>query len=423
MKHRMSKNIAALVAGTLLVVPVCVMGAEAAIEAQQTPAADNGITYGFLYRADVFSNVSGGLKQGTTVLGNLDVMLDFDLDKLIGWEGTSVGLHGIASHGGKPNANYVGSSQGIDNIEVDTNTAKILQAWIQKQFLNEKLSALFGLYDLNSEFYVSHSTGIFLHPSPGIGSELAQTGLNGPSIFPTSSVGLRVNYHPTPEVYAQAVVLDGVPGDPDNPRGTHIQFNDGDGALRVAEVGYVPGKFKGGEQAGPSQTDKYAVGAWSYTTRFADLVAIDGVGDPLMRKGNSGFYVLAERTLYHGTRNPDSHVDGFIRYGRANADFNQFSSYFQTGLVFSSMVPGRGEDLFAVSYSTARTGDKHRLAASNAGAEATSHESVWEATYRAHMTPWLSVQPNIQYVINPGADAQIKNSTVLGVRFEMSMEK
>jgi porin len=39
------------------------------------------------------------------------------------------------------------------------------------------------------------------------------------------------------------------------------------------------------------------------------------------------------------------------------------------------------------------------------------------------VAPWLSVQPNIQYVINPGADAQIKNATVLGVRFEMSVEK
>lgn len=418
-----SKRIAVLFAGVLLLVSTCVMGAEAAIESQQTPAVDNGIAFGFLYRADVFSNVSGGLEQGTTALGNLDVKFDFNLGTLVGWDGVSVGLHGIASHGGKPNANLVGSSQGVDNIEVDTNAAKLFQAWIQKQFLNEKLSALFGLYDLNSEFYVSHSTGIFLHPSPGIGSELAQTGLNGPSVFPTSSVGLRVGYLPTPETYVQAVVLDGVPGDPDNPRGTHIQFNDGDGALRVVEVGYIPGKAQGGGAASPGQADKYAVGAWSYTTRFADLVDIDGVGDPLMRKGNRGFYVLAERTLHRGTRNPDSHADGFIRYGRANADFNQFSSYFQTGLVFSGMVAGRSEDQFAVSYSIARTGDKHRLAASIAGAEATSHESVWEATYRAHVAPWLSVQPNIQYVINPGADAQIKNAMVLGIRFEMSGEK
>jgi porin len=416
----MKKNtFAALSVGTLLMVPACVMGADA-VEAQQTHAADEGITFGLLYRADVISNVSGGLDQGTTALGHLDVKFDFDLDALMGWSGVSMGLHGIASHGGKPNANQVGSSQGVDNIEVDTNTAKLFQAWIQKQFLDEKVSVLLGLYDLNSEFYVSHSTGIFLHPSPGIGSELAQTGLNGPSVFPTSSVGLRVSFLPTPETYVQAVVLDGVPGDPDNPRGTHVQFNDGDGTLRVVEAGYIPGKSNDGD---PVLTDKYAVGVWSYTSRFEDLAEVDAGDDPLMCKGNEGFYVLAERTLYRGTRNRDSHADGFIRYGRANPDFNQLSSYFQTGLVFSGMVPGREDDQFALSFSTARTGDKYRQAVLDAGQEATRHESVWEATYRAPMTPWMVVQPNIQYVINPGTDAQIKNATVLGVRFELSMEK
>jgi porin len=422
-ERTMNKNILAIMTGMFCLASATSMAAEKTPEEQTAPTPDDGMSYSLLYRADIFSNVSGGLKQGTTALGNLDAKLDFDLDTLLGWDGVSVGLHGIASHGGKPNANHVGSSQGVDNIEVDTNTAKILQAWIQKQWLDDKMSVLFGLYDLNSEFYVSHSTGIFLHPSPGIGSELAQTGLNGPSIFPTSSMGLRLRFRPTSEMYLQAVVLDGVPGDPDNPRGTHIQFNDGDGTLRVAEVGYIPEKNKEEAAAGLPPTDKYAVGAWSYTTRFEDLVEVDGENDPLMCKGNSGFYVLAERMLYLGKRNPGSHTDGFIRYGRANADFNQFSSYFQAGLVFNGVVPGRDEDQFALSFSIARTGDKYRLAAINAGQEATRHESVWEATYRAQVTPWLVVQPNIQYVSNPGTDVQIKNATVLGVRFELAMEK
>lgn len=414
----MKRICTAILGSVFSLFPAAVLAAEQASDAQ--PVSDDSVAFSLLYRADVMANVSGGLKQRTTALGNLDIRLDVDLNRLLGWDGTSIGLHGIASHGGKPNANHAGSSQGVDNIEVDTNTAKIFQAWIQKQWLDDKLSVLLGLYDLNSEFYVSHSTGIFLHPAPGIGSELAQTGLNGPSVFPTSSMGLRVAYHLTPEVYMQAVVLDGVPGDPNNPRGTHIQFNDGDGALRVAELGYIPRDKEG---TGLPKTDKYAVGAWSYTTRFEDLVDVDGAGDPLLRKGNSGFYVLAEKSFYQGMRNPGSHVDGFIRYGRAKDDFNQFSDYFQTGLVFNGMVSGRDEDQFALSFATARTGDKYRLAAFNNGQQATRHESIWEVTYRAQLTSWLVVQPNIQYVINPGADVQIKDATVLGVRFELSAEK
>lgn len=419
----LKNKIAALLAGISVWAPACVMGASQVADEQQALSRDGSIAFGFLYRADVFSNVTGGLKRGTTALGNLDAKLDFDLDKSFGWAGISMGLHGIASHGGKPNAHLVGSSQGVDNIEVDTNTAKLFQAWIQKTWDDDKASLLFGLYDLNSEFYVSHSTGIFLHPSPGIGSELAQTGLNGPSVFPTSSVALRARYRPTSETYLQAVVLDGVPGDPNNPRGTHIQFDDGDGTLRVAEVGFIPERTREQAELGFPQTDKYAVGTWSYTTRFEDLVDVDGVGDPLMRKGNNGFYVLLEKMLFHGKQNPGGHIDGFIRYGRANSDFNQFSSYFQTGVVFTGMVRGREEDQFAFAYSVAQTGDKYRMAAFNVGQDATRQESVYEATYRAPLTSWLTVQPNIQYVVNPGTDALIKNATVLGLRFEISAEK
>lgn len=408
--------------GLLCLGAASTMAAEKSAEEQIAPTSDDAMSFGLLYRADVMATVSGGVDSGTTALGNLDAKFDVDLERIMDWRGVTVGLHGIASHGGKPNANHVGSSQGIDNIEVDTNTAKIFQAWIQKQWLDDKMSVLLGLYDLNSEFYVSHSTWIFLHPSPGIGSELAQTGQNGPSVFPTSSMGLRLRYRPTAETYVQGVVLDGVPGDPDNPRGTHIQFNEGDGTLRVIEVGYIPGKTKEMAALGLPPTDKYAIGVWSYTARFADLVELDGAGDPLMRKRNSGFYVLAEKILYIGA-DPGSHADGFIRYGRANADINPLSSYFQTGLVFTKMVPGREEDQFAVSFSMARTGDKYRLAVFNAGQEATRNESVWEATYRAQASRWLVVQPNIQYVINPGTDSQIKNATVLGVRFEIPWEQ
>lgn len=418
----MKKNILALMTATFLLAPAPTLGAEKSEADPQASSPDDGMAFSLLYRADVLATVSGGLDRGTTALGNLDAKVDLDLDRLLGWNGVTVGVHGIASHGGKPNANHVGSSQGVDNIEVDTNTAKLFQAWIQKSWGDDTASLLFGLYDLNSEFYVSHSTGIFLHPSPGIGSEMAQTGLNGPSVFPTSSVALRVRYRPTAETYLQAVVLDGVPGDPDDPRGTHVQFNDGDGSLRVAEVGYIPDKSAEWGQSGMAPTDKYAVGIWGYTARFEDLVDVDGAGDPLMRKGNSGFYVLAERTLYRKKADIGSHVDGFIRYGRANADFNQFASYVQTGLVFSGMVPGRADDQFALSFSMARTGDKYRQATLDAGQEATRHESVWEATYRAQLASWLVVQPNIQYVINPGTDPQLENATVLGVRFEMAWE-
>ncbi len=51
------------------------------------------------------------------------------------------------------------------------------------------------------------------------------------------------------------------------------------------------------------------------------------------------------------------------------------------------------------------------------------NETVVEATYQYQLTPWWQIQPDIQYVFNPGGGIvnpdnpvrKIKNETVLGV--------
>ncbi len=407
------KSIAGSIAA-LLAVP-CFAAAAAAADSPSDAKPDEGaLEWEVLYRADLVANASGGLRRKATVLGNLDAKLSADLERALGWRGASGFVHAIASHGGKPNAKYVGSGQGIDNIEVDTNTAKIFQAWVQQQFFDDRLSALLGLYDLNSEFYSTQSSGLFLHPAPGIGSELAQTGLNGPSIFPVSSVGLRVKLQLLPSIYVQGVVLDGVPGDPDNPRGTHIQFNRGDGALRVAEIGYLPGGADGAGAKAPLA--KYAVGLWSYTSRSEDLAEVDAAGDPVQRKGNRGYYAIAERAF--GER-----MAGFLRMGVADPDVNQYGRYFQAGVVYTGLVSGRPADQLGLSFSVAANGGKFLSAARAAGEPADRRETAVEITYRAPLASWFTLQPVIQRIVDPGTDPRIKDATVLGVRFEFAFGK
>jgi len=43
-------------------------------------------------------------------------------------------------------------------------------------------------------------------------------------------------------------------------------------------------------------------------------------------------------------------------------------------------------------------------------------ETVIEATYARELTPWLSVQPDLQYVINPGVGPDTRNALVMGLR-------
>ncbi|HWQ94591.1 MAG TPA: carbohydrate porin [Gammaproteobacteria bacterium] len=404
--------------------------AESAGETPHSHLFDENIDFDVGYKGDIIATTSGGNRRGTTYLDNLDLKLTVNAEGLWGWNGVTLFLHGLSNHGGKPNAHYAGTAQGIDNIEVTTNTSKLYQAWIQKSLLNDRVSLLAGLYDLNSEFYVTDTSAVFLHPSPGIGSEFAQTGQNGPSIFPTTSAAFRVKAQPTSDYYLQAAVFDGVPGDPNNPKGTHIQFNSGDGALLIVEAAYLRGDHS---QAFLSDRDrdnktlepfgKYAVGVWHYTAKFDDLLDTDDEGNPVRRGKNSGVYFLAEQSIYREADDSTQGVNAFARYGVANSDINRFAHYLHLGAVYTGLIPGRDSDQIGFSLGVAHNGSKYRETQLNEGAVTDHDEIGLELTYRAQVTHWLAIQPDIQYVINPDTNPDLQNATIVGIRFEVSLEQ
>src|SRR3972149_3701983 len=170
----------------------------------RTKLSERGVALEVVLKADILSNVSGGIKRGTKYMDNWDVKLLADADKLWGWNNTTAFLQLISNHGGKLNGTHVGSFMGVDNIEVNTNTTKLFHAWLERSYFDGKFSLLAGLYPVDSQFYVTDATGIFLHPTGGMAAEVAQTGVNGPSIFPTSSFGIRAAWQPTAKYYFQA---------------------------------------------------------------------------------------------------------------------------------------------------------------------------------------------------------------------------
>ncbi len=370
----------------------------------RTNLSERGVTLEIGLKADILSNRSGGIQRGTKYMDNWDFKLKADADKLWGWTNTTGYLQLISNHGGKLNGTHVGSFMGVDNIEVNTNTTKLLQAWLERSFFNEKFSVLAGLYPVDSEFYVTEATGVFLHPSAGMAAEVAQTGVNGPSIFPTSSFGFRAKWRPTPKFYLQAALLDGVPGNPNNPRGTHIRFDRGDGTLAIMETGFRP----------TEEISKYAVGYWRYTPRFDDLADTDGLGNRL-RRVNRGAYFFAEQSVHREKGDPSQGLALFFRYGIANGDVNTLDYSYSLGLRYKGLLPGRDEDEFGVGMTRAHASAKFRQAAPLA-----SNETALEITYRAKLTPWLAIQSTLQRITNPGFDLALGNAWVAGVRFEIA---
>jgi len=125
----------------------------------RTQLSDRGVQFGIRYDGEGFADISGGMRRGGTYLGNLNLQLTLDAQRLIGWPGVTLFLYGLGIHGGHPSS-FVGDAQGVSNIEAPAKW-KIEEGWVQQNLFGNRFSALFGRYDLNSEFYRLQSAACF----------------------------------------------------------------------------------------------------------------------------------------------------------------------------------------------------------------------------------------------------------------------
>jgi porin len=139
-------------------------------------------------------------------------------------------------------------------------------------------------------------------------------------------------------------------------------------------------------------------------------------------RGNAGAYGLVEGRLL--TRGDEGQgLSGWIRLGLANGDINQVRDYLGAGLVWSGPMFGRDKDEAGVALARAGLSEGAREAGLLAGRTISGAETVLEATYRYAVKDWLSVQPDLQYVIRPHGDDRIPNALVVGVRFSATYSR
>ena len=363
-----------------------------------------GIDLGFSHRSDFLANTSGGVKRGSAWLGRTDARLSLDLEKLWGWSGTSAFVGYQSLLGSKFNTHYVGAFMGVDNTEAATNTAMFYQAWLQKNWLDDRVSVLAGLYQIDAEFYVTETSGVFVQPPYGMANDLAQAGVSGPPVFPLGALATRLKLTSSKgDFYVQAALTEGIPGDPDHLHGTHIKLGRGEGTLSIVELGYKPQPA----EVEAEVFNKTAIGYWRYSTYFDS-------NDGLSRKHNQGAYVLSEQTLYAEKGQSSQGLSGFVRFGVATDAVNVADWTGSAGLRYHGLIAGRDDDVAGIAVTVNHAGDSYRRVN---GSE--RQETDFEATYRAQVTPYFAIQPTIQYIKNPSMDAVMQNVWVLGTRFDV----
>lgn len=373
--------------------------------------SDNGVEVFLAYRSDSFAVTDGGIKRGGNYLDNLDLRFDIDNAKLLGIAGNKAAIHFTNNAGGKPNARLVGSVMGVDNIETTKNALILYELWDEQSFLDDTFSLRAGITDVNNEFMYTEPGLNFLSPVMQLSQTLAQTGVNGPPSFPYTTPSIRLKYTPAEEVYAQAAVYNAVAGDPDHLYGnTHFQFDGG--AMLIAEAGFAP-QIQGVE----GKPTLLAVGGWMYTQKADDLLAVDALGTPVRRR-RFGAYMHSCYLFYQDEQGRD--LDAFFRPSFGDGDTAQVKYAYEVGMTANKWVPGRDEGQFGIGMAQSINGDTYRQSISAGGGRADHSEYAFELYYRDRLAPGFTLQPDFQYIINPGSDPAVGNATVLGLRVDLN---
>jgi len=149
---------------------------------------------------------------------------------------------------------------------------------------------------------------------------------------------------------------------------------------------------------------------------------------------NYGFYFIADQMLYrvpHSDSPPSPDNKGqqtgaasitnkglgvFAHIGYVPESSSFINFYLDGGLSYKGLIPTRDHDVLGVAFAY---GHLSNNAQDNEGRSNPGYEIVIEATYQIELAPWLSVQPDLQYVFHPSG-TDIANALVLGARTTLS---
>ena len=353
------------------------------------------------YVHDAWRNTRGGLSTGDR---NLDYAeLSFEADGAALWNIPELKLYASTNYtnGQSVSDNLTGDAQTVSNIEA-VSTVRLGELWAEWS-MSPSNNFRAGLYNLNAEFDCIDSGALFLNSSHGIGIDLSQSGLNGPSIFPVTAFAGRLRWIINSAWSLFTAAADGVPGDPDRPKRTVVHFGDQDGALLIAEANRTGTRLR-----------KLGFGAWRYTGQL-DRIDSEMTG---ARSHSAGAYVLADMNLYSPEAQSERGLTAFVRYGVANKAVNRFGDYTGAGVTYTGVLAN--DDQLGFAMARAQNADAYRTAQARGGLATDSAETNLELTWRFALKEWLSVQPDLQYIRNPNTDPTLRNALAAGVRFEIN---
>jgi porin len=406
-----------------------------------------GLSLNILETSEVLGNLTGGTKNGVDYDGLTQMVLQLDTQRAFGLYGGTFNVSGLQVHGRNESADYLRTLQTSSGIEADRST-RLWELWYQQKFLVEdRLDIKVGQQSLDQEFMVSQNAALFVNTMFGWPMLPSADLPGGGPAYPLSALGVRLRARPINPLTFLLGVFNGSPipnqpGDPQqiNPSGTSFPLNGG--TLVVAEMQYsypALGTMVYSEKSNPLAR-VYKLGFWYDSESFADqefdntglsLANPLSTGHPAIHHGNYAFYGVADQMIWRDPRDADGDraISAFVRaMGTPCENRNLIDFSLNAGFTFHEPILHRDDDSCGIGMGFAKVGGHASgLSQDTDGIPVLSNETFIEVTYQYQLTPWCQIQPDFQYIFNPGGGLQnpnspgqrIKDELVLGLRINV----
>ncbi|MBH5396939.1 carbohydrate porin [Bradyrhizobium sp. CNPSo 4010] len=384
---------------------------------------NKGLNFGATFIADNIGNTTGGVKRGAIHFGRLDLSVDADLDKLVGWTGGRFYANALVIYGRGLSRNYIHNLATISEIEALPDQ-RLYNAYFEQSFFNDRLNIRAGQQAADVEFFDSQTDDLFVNGTFGWPAIKASNLPAGGPAPPIAVPGIRIRAALSDQITAYGAVFN---GDPSGPGDQDPQLRDHHGlAFRVNDLPWVIGQVRFSydiDMGGRPLAGNVTPGAWKhygafdsqrFTVEGQSIADPSGSGIPAKLRGNYGIFAVIEQVLYRPPEvkenSTSASLPGVTAFGRiaySPPDRNLIDLYLDGGIGFVGFTPGRSLDRFGVAMAymrisnTARKLDIDTNVYTGVLGPLRSNETLIEMIYEAHIKPGWLIAPYFQYVFRP----------------------
>lgn len=403
---------------------------------------DSGVAVSASYTNNIAGNPVGGRSQGFAYADNFSFGIQFDFEKLIHWDGLTLTVSALDRNGSNLSARDIGNQFTVQQV-YGAETIVFYALALEQTFLDDKAGIKIGRFATGDDF--ASSPLYWLYMNNGIdGNPQALPVNTGFSAYPAATWGARLRIDPSPDWFAMAGIYQVNNPDLYQYHGLNWSMGPNDGVFMIGQIGWTPEFFKKPVPATQSAPNGKAVAtpqslSEGKTLRPAQEVAMRGLpghywfggyfspaeysqfGTDETATNSYGFYWHADQMIWQETPGSDQGLtlwSAFVLSPQQNIAKLPFQ--VNAGIVYRGLVPTRNKDVTMLGFVYGNFSDDYADTIAATGAGSPSYEIALEAGYRFQITKFAYVQPNLQWIINPGGTGNIPNALVLGAQMSVT---